>query len=175
MYFLPDQDLKIEWVRTDDSSPREGHSWYGSRYCYFEVDRSQGASGASDCPVYLLYSMTGETLVNELARRKASELGSEPRAAAVVEFDRLTNGEIRHRSDEMQFIGRFIMRAGEEVWDESDSGRSKSTWTRLASMAPSWRFGFGRRKIDANRDAIRLTTSEFQDSDTAGRARKIGS
>jgi hypothetical protein len=175
MYFLPDQDLKIEWVRTDDSSPREGHSWYGSRYCYFEVDRSQGASGASDCPVYLLYSMTGETLVNELARRKASELGSEPRAAAVVEFDRLTNGEIRHRSDEMQFIGRFIMRAGEEVWDESDSGPSKSTWTRLASMAPSWRFGFGRRKIDANRDAIRLTTSEFQDSDTAGRARKIGS
>lgn len=178
MYFLPDQDLKIEWVRKDQRAPREGHSWYGSRYCYFEIDHSEGESGASDCPVYLLYSMTGETLVNELARRKASELGSEPRAAAVVEFDRLTNGEIRHRSDEMQFIGRFILRAGEDVWDESDSSRSKSTWTRLASMAPSWRFGFGRRKIDANRDAIRLTkdASDFQEtSEAASRARKTGS
>ena len=41
MYFLPDQDLKIEWVRKDESCPHEGHSWNGSRYCYFEIDRSE--------------------------------------------------------------------------------------------------------------------------------------
>ncbi|ULO23960.1 hypothetical protein [Methylocystis sp. SB2] len=157
MYFLPDQDLKIEWVRKDESCPREGHSWYESRYCYFEIDRSECDSAIDDCPVYVLYSMTGETLINELARRKASELSVAPPSDAVSEIERLTSGEVRHRSDEMEFIGRFIMRSIEDAWDDRTDHQAMSTWTRLASMAPSWRFGFRRRKIQVNRDAIRLT------------------
>lgn len=155
MYFLPDQDLRIEWVRKDQSCPRSGHSWYGSRYCYFEMDPGESDSGANDCFVYVLYSMTGETLVHELARRKADELNMMPSSASDAEFERLANGDVTHHSDEMQFIGRFIMRSAEDAWNENEAGRSRSTWTRLASMAPSWRFGFGRRKIEVNRDALR--------------------
>ncbi|MGD9544746.1 MAG: hypothetical protein AB7F41_06915 [Methylocystis sp.] len=178
MYFLPDQDLKIEWVRKDENCPREGHTWYGSRYCYFEIDQSERDAPTDDCAVYVLYSMTGETLVNELARRKASELKAGPNSESDWEFERLMNGEVSHRSEEMQFIGRFIMRAGQSAWDESDSASAKSTWMRLASMAPTWRFGFGRRKIDVNRDPIRFAKdgAEAQEtSEPAGRARKVQS
>ncbi|QGM92702.1 hypothetical protein F7D13_00920 [Methylocystis rosea] len=171
MYFLPDQDLKIEWVRKDESCPREGHSWYESRYCYFEIDRSECDSAIDDCPVYVLYSMTGETLINELARRKASELRVAPATDAVSEIERLTSGEVRHRSDEMEFIGRFIMRSIEDAWDDRTDDQAMSTWTRLASMAPSWRFGFRRRKIQVNRDAIRLT----KDADEVLEAREAAS
>lgn len=155
MYFLPDQDLRIEWVRKDQSCPRSGHSWYGSRYCYFEVDPGESDPGANDCPVYVLYSMTGETLINELARRKADELNMMPSSYSITEFERLANGDVTHHPDEMQFIGRFIMRSAEDEWNKSDGGQSRSTWTRLASMAPSWRFGLGRRKIEVNRDGKR--------------------
>lgn len=178
MYFLPDQDLKIEWVRKDQSCPREGHSWYESRYCYFEIDRSECDSAIDDCPVYVLYSMTGETLINELARRKASELSVAPTSDCVSEIERLTSGEVRHRSDEMQFIGRFIMRSAEDACYERDSGRGKSTWTRLASIAPSWRFGFGRRRIEVSRDPIKLATdaAEVQETrDATDRVRRVQS
>ncbi|MGD9656649.1 MAG: hypothetical protein AB7U61_03255 [Methylocystis sp.] len=158
MYFLPDQDLKIEWVREDESCPRYGHSWYGSRYCYFERDHGESDSGASGCPVYVLYSMTGETLVNELARRKAYELNMAPSSDSVIEFERLA-GEVVHRPDEMQFIGRFIMRSAEDVWNR---GQVRSTWTKLASMAPSWSFGFRRRKMDVKRDAMRPAMDAHQ-------------
>jgi hypothetical protein len=57
----------------------------------------------------------------------------------------------------MEFIGRFIMRSIDDAWDDRTDDQAVSTWTRLASMAPSWRFGFRRRKIQVNRDAIRLT------------------
>jgi hypothetical protein len=176
MYFLPDQDVKIEWVRKDESCPREGHSWYGSRYCYFEIDRSECESAKYDCPVYALYTMTGETLINELARRKASELRAAPTSDAIAEIERLTSGEVRHRSDEMQFIGRFIMCSIEDAWDERTDDQAKSTWTRLASMAPSWSFGFRRRKIPVNRDAIRLTKDAaevLETEDAASPLRKV--
>lgn len=156
MYFLPDQDLKIEWVHKDQSCPRDGHSLYGSRYCYFEIDRSECDAAMEDCRVYVLYAMTGETLINELARRKASELSTST-SDGVAEIDHLTSGDVKHRSEEMQFIGRFIMRSVDGGWDEHDGRGIKSTWTKLASMAPSWRFGFGRRRIDAGRGAIRLS------------------
>lgn len=178
MYFLPDQDLKIEWVRKDESCPREGHSWYGSRYCYFEIDQSERDVPTDDCAVYVLYSMTGETLVNELARRKACELKAAQSEDSAIEFERLMNGEVSHRSDEMQFIGRFIMRSGQREWNENDDGRSKSTWTRLASMAPTWRFGFGRRKIDVSRDPIRFVKDgdeSHEQGESVRRARKAQS
>jgi len=173
MYFLPDQDLKIEWVRKDKSCSHEGHSWYGSRYCYFEIDRSECDSAIDVCPVYVLYSMTGETLINELARRKASELRVAPATDAVSEIERLTSGEVRHRSDEMQFIGRFIMRSIEDAWDDRTDDQAVSTWTRLASMAPSWRFGFRRRKIQVNRDAIRLTKDAAEVVETREAASRL--
>ncbi len=178
MYFLPDQDLKIEWVPRDENCPREGHSWYGSRYCYFEIDQSERDVPTDTYAVYVLYSMTGETLVNELARRKACELKAGQSSDSAKEFERLMNGEVRHRSDEMQFMGRFIMHSGRNAWDESDSARAKSTWMRLASMTPTWRFGFRRRKIDVSRDPIRFARDgdESQEtSESVGRARKAQS
>jgi hypothetical protein len=156
MYFLPDDDVKIAWVRNHKSYCREGHSWYDSHYCYFELDRSQCDSESDACPIYLLYSMKGETLVNELARRKASELGIGRTCSVDADFERLIDGESKKRIDDLQFIGRFISMRPVEISSRDDNvGRIKSTWTRLTSMAAPWRFGFGRRNLGANRDRLR--------------------
>jgi len=106
MYFLPYEDVTITWIRDEQAQPLEGHAWYEGEYCRFEPDHSC-CDPPETCDVYRLYSLKGETLVNELARERLFEMGAERMRFTGIEQRSLIDGEKRHAED-LRFIGRFI-------------------------------------------------------------------
>lgn len=112
MYFLPSEEVTISWVSNDNGPPLEGHCWYDGEYCYFRPD-----SLDCDLPcdpnskfetIYCLFSMNGELLVRELARRKVSELDIDGECPAEACLKRLMRGDARKNSNGLRFIGRFL-------------------------------------------------------------------
>lgn len=141
MNFLPLEDVKVAWVHDEQGRPCEGHAWYDGKYCRFELDCSDSEPhDRASCLVYLLYSMKGETLVNELARRKLFELGDGGALSANAEFKPLIHDGRTKRSEELQFVGRFIGlpsrqgRSVEFVSSEDDDRGQKPTQTWFAPI-----------------------------------------
>jgi hypothetical protein len=138
MNFLPLEDIKVVWLLWERGAPREGHAWYDGQYCRFQLDcSSTGCDARGACLVYLLYAMTGETLVAELARRKLFELADDGAIDADL-VSPIRDGSHR-RAEDQQFIGRFIAlysNAGRSNAIDSDHGVvDTSTRTWLAPVA----------------------------------------
>ena len=125
MIFLPIEDIEIAWLCDEREYPQDGHAWYGGQYCIFELDCCQCAPGHCDTsPVYILYSLKGDTLVHELARRKWLELGADSTRFANVDHELLVGGT-KKRPDDLGFIGRFV---GMRPHDQSIESGSIDDW-----------------------------------------------
>jgi hypothetical protein len=105
MYFLPEDELEITWMRKSTPRALEGHAWYEETYCLFESEQQLDSEGKAHA-VYKLYSLAGQALANELARERLFEMDRHPR---FLELSRHLASTLdnRHTSD-MQFIGRFV-------------------------------------------------------------------
>lgn len=140
MNFLPLEDIKVVWLIEERDAPREGHAWYDGQYCRFELDcSSSGCDDSEYCLVYALYAMRGETLVDELARRKLSELAEDGIRFIDADLRALVREGSVRRSEELQFIGRFIglcSREGRALEiDPCEDVDKRSTQTWLAPIA----------------------------------------
>lgn len=153
MNFLPFEDVKIVWLLEESDVPREGHAWYDGQYCRFELDRSSsGCDDCASCLVYLLYAMRGATLVNELARRKLSELAADGILFIDADIRSLVRDGHSQRDDELQFIGRFIglsARRGRSIEFESSGNVDKgSAQTWLAPITRALGGMLHKRSVD---------------------------
>lgn len=140
MNFLPLEDIKVAWVLGERDRPRNGHAWYDGQYCLFERDGSQGdPDDRASCLIYVLYSMKGEALAKELVRR--FESGDDGALFVSAELEARIRAGGTQRSEELQFIGRFIGlpsqqdRSVELHSSENDDGGAKPRRTWFAPIA----------------------------------------
>jgi hypothetical protein len=135
MYFLPDEEIEITWMRNPTSEMLEGHAWYNDAYCLFESEPRADNEGKHRGMVYKLYALTGQALANELAREKLFELSEGPSrfaklapSLAVGLGDRQTPGVV--------FIGRFVALPSQDRRRAESGRRLQWAQDRIADAIP---------------------------------------
>jgi hypothetical protein len=134
MYFLPEEELEVTWIRHRERGIIEGHAWYGDSFCFFECEERLKESTEQDCCIFKLYALSGRALISEMACERLSELAKGPRR-----FCRLARTLIPARNDsppgEVSFVGRFIG-LPPQGQGQSSASRLRRTRDRIADTIP---------------------------------------